>query len=210
MKKALSVIISVALALSLVGCSLNQNSAGKSSEMIAEVEGLISSIGEVSLDSKNAIINAETAYDNLDDEQKAEVENYSVLQDARVRYDELLELQPAQEFAAKLLTSFAIGFKNPLSITVNNVWYYTEHDRHYFTYELEATNGIGNRVTLFYGNKAMGYRDMSEEEIESATWDFCNGLNIYIAENGIKAMQNGVKLDAQYIHEYLLMNYNEY
>lgn len=209
MKKMITVIIAVALVLSLVGCAQTQNAADKSAEMIAEVESLISSIGEVTLDSGNAIINAEAAYNNLDEEQKAELANYTVLQEARVRYNELIELQPAQEFAAKLLASFAIGFKNPLSLKVNNVWYYTEFERHYFTYELEATNGLGNRLTLFYGNDVLGYRDMSDQEIESATYEFCNGFNSYIVENGIKAMQNGVELDAQYIHEYLLMNYDE-
>ncbi|MBQ7873883.1 MAG: InlB B-repeat-containing protein, partial [Oscillospiraceae bacterium] len=55
----------------------------------AEVESLISAIGEVTLESEDAIKAAREAYDALTDEQKALVENYDVLEAAEKALDAL-------------------------------------------------------------------------------------------------------------------------
>ena len=56
-----------------------------------EVENLIDAIGEVTLDSEEAIAAARTAYDALTEEQKALVENYDVLTAAEAKLEELKE-----------------------------------------------------------------------------------------------------------------------
>ncbi|MBQ8248671.1 MAG: hypothetical protein IJY93_02145, partial [Clostridia bacterium] len=55
----------------------------------AEVDALITAIGEVTLESEAAIIAAETAYAGLTDVQKAYVNNLAALEAARATYNEL-------------------------------------------------------------------------------------------------------------------------
>ena len=71
MKKLSVLILVVALALCLTGC-------GKS-DAVKATEALISSIGQVSLDSEAAIVEAEEAYNALVEEEKADVETYEDL-----------------------------------------------------------------------------------------------------------------------------------
>lgn len=73
MKRIILLFLALCLCVGLSAC--------KSSEA-KKVDELILSIGEVSLDSKNAIQDAQSYYDTLTEEQKAEVENYPVLQSA--------------------------------------------------------------------------------------------------------------------------------
>ena len=93
MKKVISLILTVALCLSLCAC-------GKS-ESVEKVEALIAKIGEVNLDSESAIATAETAYDVLEEKEKARVENYTVLTDARAAFDTLVEEEARKEEARK-------------------------------------------------------------------------------------------------------------
>ncbi len=74
MKKILTLILALAILLSLSAC--------KSSEVKA-VEELIFQIGEVTVDSESAIIKAEKAYDSLPEKDKEKVSNYNLLVDAR-------------------------------------------------------------------------------------------------------------------------------
>ena len=73
--KVISVFLLVALTVSLCAC-------GK----VANVQNLINKIGEVSIDSKDAIQAAQDAYDELSDEEKGKVENVDLLKDAAVLY----------------------------------------------------------------------------------------------------------------------------
>lgn len=75
MKRAVSVICVLVLCLSLCAC-------GKSKEAIA-VDEMILGIGEVSVDSKAAILDAEAAYEALSDKDKEAIENYEILADAK-------------------------------------------------------------------------------------------------------------------------------
>ena len=78
--------------LFLVGCK---------SKAAKEVETLISNIGEVSLESEDAILQAEEYYETLTDSQKDQVETYKTLVDARKQYDALVEeKKQAEELAA--------------------------------------------------------------------------------------------------------------
>ena len=71
------------------------------------VMGLIESIGNVTLNSKDAIERAEAAYAELTDEQKALVNNYNVLTTARTTYDRLLADKTAADEVIEAIS--AIG-----------------------------------------------------------------------------------------------------
>lgn len=87
-----ALLLLLALCLMLSGC-------GKS-EAVRQAEEVISSIGEVTLQSKDSIEKAEAAYAALPPEERADVENYTVLKDARDAYDALVEQQNKKAIAA--------------------------------------------------------------------------------------------------------------
>lgn len=130
-----------------------------------------------------------------------------------LRLEEEARLQPIQEFAGVVLAKNAVMFKNPLSIKVKNAWYYYGGDlnKHYFTFEFEIENGVGNTQTVYYGNDGVfGYRELSESVIDSEVQLYVGlGVSTSFEENGIVAMQNGELLDAEYIQEYFLLNYGK-
>lgn len=81
MKKIISLVLALVMCLSLCAC-------GKS-QAVKDVEEVIKAIGEVSLDSEEAILKAERMYDYLTDSEKSKVENKGVLVEARYAYDKL-------------------------------------------------------------------------------------------------------------------------
>ena len=66
-------------------------------QAILPVEDKIDAIGEVTLDSENAIQAARAAYDALTEEQKAEVKNYDVLTAAEARLADLQAAKPVEK-----------------------------------------------------------------------------------------------------------------
>ena len=81
MRKAISLVLTIALCFSLCAC-------GKSSA-VKDVEKAIDSIGEVSLDSAEAIKNAEKMLSILTESEKEKVDNRLVLLEARETYNKL-------------------------------------------------------------------------------------------------------------------------
>lgn len=209
MRKQITMVFILLLSIFLVACS--SESTGPAVSPISEVEQLIASIENVTLESEAKILAAENAYNDLTEDQKAQVTNYAELESARTQYNNLVELQPAQEFAAKLLTACAVAFKKPLALKVNNVWVWQDDilGRYYFTFSLDVTNDLGNTWTAYYGNSTLGFSELTDREISSAAFQFANGIGFSFEENGIKAMQNGTELDAEYVQNYLLMNFGK-
>lgn len=80
MKKLFALILVLTIALSLCAC--------KSAEA-KNVEELITSIGNVSLDCESSLTAAENAYNALSEEDKASIENHDVLTAARTSFDAL-------------------------------------------------------------------------------------------------------------------------
>ncbi len=70
----------------------------------ALVEKQIDALGEISLDSKDALEAAEAAYAALTPEEQAQVRNLAILQAARLVYDEAAAKQAADDAEAALLT----------------------------------------------------------------------------------------------------------
>ncbi len=86
MKKAIALILALILCLSLVAC-------GKSPELV-NVETLIDRIGTVTLESEEAIIKAEQAYEELYAQDQDKVKNIKKLRKAREEYNNLVLVQP--------------------------------------------------------------------------------------------------------------------
>ena len=84
MKKLVAFVLVLVICFSVSAC-------GKSQALQA-YEALIAEIGEVSLQSENAIIAAEDAYDTLLDEEKEDAkESYGILVSKREEFDHLVE-----------------------------------------------------------------------------------------------------------------------
>ena len=81
MKRVLSLILALVLCLSLSAC-------GKS-EAVKNVEAMIEALGEITLESINAIRAAESAFNNLQTNEKEQVSNRQTLVEARDTYYEL-------------------------------------------------------------------------------------------------------------------------
>lgn len=81
MKKALSIVLALVMCLSLCAC-------GKS-EAVKNVETMIDALGEITLESIDAIRAAEDAYAALTEEEQPKVSNYKTLTAARDSYYEL-------------------------------------------------------------------------------------------------------------------------
>lgn len=93
MKKVLSLILVLVLALSLGAC-------GKSQAAQA-VDDMIIGIGTVTLESESKVVAAESAYNALNNDQKAELENYAILVAARSTLDTLLAEKAVAEQKAQ-------------------------------------------------------------------------------------------------------------
>ena len=99
----------VVLTVSLVGCS---------GSAVNEVSSAINAIGEVSLQSGEAIESAQAKYDALTDEEKTKVENYDKLQSAEKEFTQQLysatkkEIETADKLAGNYYAQYydAKGF----------------------------------------------------------------------------------------------------
>ena len=129
----------VMLIASLVGC------AGSA---VNEVSRAISAIGEVSLQSGEAIESAQTKYDALTDEEKTKVENYDKLQSAEKEFTQQLysatkkEIETADKLAGSYYTQYydAKGFdaaRESAEAVLNS----SDEERYFETYSnLKAEN----------------------------------------------------------------------
>jgi len=152
MKKAVVLIMVLIMLVGLVGC-------GKSEEA-KNVEAMIDAIGEVTKESGPAIIAAEDAYNDLSEEDKESIDNYSVLTDARENYESQLTAFDRLIYDEEVLVYNTIIagsslFKDPTSVRL--VDYGTLVDTredetadsisYFLVVELQANNSYGEPVT---------------------------------------------------------------
>ena len=83
MNKVISLLLALVICLTLCAC-------GKS-EAAELVDSMILSIGTVTLNSEDALLSAEKAYDQLSEKDKDKVENLAVLLEARIAFDKLID-----------------------------------------------------------------------------------------------------------------------
>ena len=91
MKQVLTLALCAVMVLTLCACKSKQAKA---------VDEQILAIGEVTVDSGNAITAAEEAYDALPEKDRADVENYAVLTAAREQYA-VCVVQDLEDFVAE-------------------------------------------------------------------------------------------------------------
>lgn len=108
-KTAAALGLTVALGLGLAGC-------GGASGPDAAVKA-IDAIGTVTLDSQGAIEKAQEKYDSLSEEEKTQVVNYSVLEEAQGALDELLKEKACVEtIAAAVEAGWEAGDSSELDL----------------------------------------------------------------------------------------------
>ena len=120
MKKGISLVLVAVMCLSLCAC-------GKS-EAASNVEELISAIGEVSLESKDAINSAQEAFDALAEDEKAEVENYYMLVESQdtLRKLEEIEVEETKRANGKEAydnIKYAWTIANQIGTDIYSVWH---------------------------------------------------------------------------------------
>lgn len=94
MKRAIWILIIAGMCLSLCACS--------KSEAATKVDNMISEIGEVTLESGAKITAAEEAADELKESEYNQLEQISVLKEARKTYDQLMEEKRIEENKAAI------------------------------------------------------------------------------------------------------------
>ena len=174
MKKIISLVLVFVMCLSLCAC-------GKS-EAVVNVEKLISAIGEVSLESKIAIDEAQKAFDALSTDEKADVENYFVLVESHDTFKQLEAIEEqrlleeaeeakktnAKEVYENIKSAWTIA--NQVGTGIYNVW-------HGWVYEKEEMSSGGLQ---FFADKA----SLSLEDIVEG-FAARNYVNEQFAKTGI-------------------------
>ena len=120
MKKAVSLLLALVMCLSLCAC-------GKSKEVKA-VEEMIAAIGEVSLESKDAITAAEEAFRALTSEEKEQAGNYFVLAESKDTLEELEEIEEQRLLEEARQAATANGQK--AYDNIKNAWQIAEQIGH--------------------------------------------------------------------------------
>lgn len=87
MKKFLAASLAVLMCLSFAACG--DSEVAVKPDSVSETEVLIASIGEVTIENANAVLDAEAAYLALSEDMQAQVSNRVLLSDARVELNRL-------------------------------------------------------------------------------------------------------------------------
>ncbi len=211
-KKWLSAVLACALLASMFtvsGCSLfgdaesTENgteieSRKGASRAALEVMEAIDAIGNVTLQSEEAIVNAEALYAALSDSDKEDISNYDVLTAARSALDEL----KMQGFAANYLKAVKAAFLQPEAITLNHVYVLEAPDQagsYYLTFDLNSVNAAGITEQHFYGNGTpVALNDEVLAALEqSASFSGLTGNNYWL--DGCSSASQGKELNAEAI-----------
>ena len=120
MKKLTAVVLLIILCLSLCACGASKN--------VSSVEGKISAIGRVSLESGPAIIEAEEAFNALTEKEKASVKNYDSLVAARNNYDYFKKIR--EQLIGQWGYYDAAGDIHFITFMKNDMAYMTHSDNH--------------------------------------------------------------------------------
>lgn len=222
MKRGIALILAVAMCLSLCACGKSKGAT--------ECENLINAIGEVSIDSKEAIEAAEKAYAALTSDEKDSISASAViLEEARTAY--IFELSKVAyenindayeitvQFAEDFYRAWRIGIYEENEIQGNFVEYLTE--------ELslsrdEIIEGMARQMSQAMANKE--WEELSEEEkntyIETASGKFrwegsvfgfltWSVRNAYIANGKVEKAQNALNVARAQMKE-LSDKYSDY
>lgn len=152
MKKAISLIMSIALCICLCAC-------GKS-EAVRSAEDAISAIGEVSADSGEAIANAEKYYGILTDAEREKVENRLALVEAREQFDKVIgeivytNAKEAYEKLKEVADLCISGMDD-----IYNAWYFGIY---------KAEDALPSRFYDYYAYMAQEVPSFSADDLKAA------------------------------------------
>lgn len=204
MKKIVAFLLAVALCLSVSGC-------GKS-KAAKEAEAAIDAIGEVTIDSGDAIANAEKLYNILTDGEKADVDNRLVLVEAKEAFAQLqgeIIYENAKNAYEKLNEVAALCIAGMDDIY--GAWYfgiYKASDASYFLYsKFAAETPHLTADELEAAADAMGYT----ESMVKNSWEKC----VLVAEGAIAIRGDydtieAAMLEAENILQELTSTYDDY
>lgn len=213
MKKTIALILGFAMCILLCAC-------GKS-EAVKAAEEAISAIGEVTVDSGEAIANAEKMYGILTDPEKAEVENRLALVDAQEEFDALkgeIIYENAKDAYEKL--------KNVAELCVNGMdsiygaWYFGIYKADdawdfLFCYEMSlevpgfTDTELEEAVTSL--SDSMGLNSDNLINAAKSEWSYC----LWIVEEAISARGDYTTIstymeDAEKVLQELTEEYDDY
>ena len=101
MKKLIALAMAAVICLSFTGCT-------PKSQDVKQTEIMINAIGEVTDQSGEDILLAESMYRHLTDEEKGQVKNYSSLTQAREKYNQLIHYGQWVQFFDKEAVTFTL------------------------------------------------------------------------------------------------------
>lgn len=209
MKKKLTLFIALLMCLPLCAC-------GKS-QAVKAAEDAIAAIGDVSLESADAIANAEKLYGILTDSEKSNVENRLALVDAREAYNDLqgTVIYENAKLAYEKLNEVAALCENGMD-DIYGAWYFG-------IYKVDDLNSYDNIYTKMAGetphtssaelkkaSEIFGGESMAEKFMKS-DWQYC----LYVLEEAIyergdyEKVQNDMK-EAESILQELTKTYDDY
>jgi len=203
MKRVISLVLVFALSLSLCAC-------GKS-KAAKEAEAAIDSIGEVTLDSGEAIKNAEKLYNILTDAEKADVDNRLALVDAQEKYAEL-QSKVTYENAKKAyeaLNEVAAMCVSGMD-AVYGGWYYGVYkssDSYVSFYSLSLEVPGFSSSEIEDAAKVIGIKESSLK----GKWENC--LNVVLAAIALRGDYDAIEekmLTAENILQELTSKYDDY
>lgn len=152
MKKLALIVVSLVLCFCLCACG-----------EVSKAERMITSIGNVSLDSGPAIDAAETAVSALKEKQIAKVENLDELRAARAEYERLVEEKRQNDAAIQAVEAVIdeIG-----TVTFDSAEKIADARREYDALDEGLREQVGNAETLLQAEQS--YADACVETIEKA------------------------------------------
>lgn len=166
MKKIISMLLVIAMCLALAACGKSKSAAVKSAE------DAIAAIGEVTVDSGEAIANAEKLYGILTDAEKAEVENRLVLVEAQEAYETVrgeIVYKNAKEAYEKLKEVSVLCVEGMDAIY--GAWYfgiYDAEDSYSFDYDLAVEVSGFTSDDIEAARESLGI----SEDLAGSDWNF--------------------------------------
>ena len=146
MKRIITLLLTIVICFSVCSCS---NIESEKNQSVKDVENVIAAIGDVTLDSEEAIAKAERMYDFLTDSEKALVDNKAILVEARYAYDKLhtdniyITAKKAYELIYKAYSIYlfnAHGLNNAMNFGDSaNIW---TMDSDFCSRYAEASHGV--------------------------------------------------------------------
>lgn len=208
MKKIVSVLLLLCLCIFLFGCA--------KSKAASDCENLINNIGDISLNSETAIVNAETAFSLLSDKEKEQIHNSElILSSARAEYDTLLK---------NTVDSFIADIDSIGEISLDSGELIDSLSKRFDTLPFKVKGMITNYKSLVAAEKEFKEIEaadreqrlenllnnfvISEDKIDEILWFNHKDAPQYIDSRSYVLPYIGVKTNLDYTNAWICIRYN--